>query len=239
MAHQEVIFGGLGQTLTIRHDSINRESFMPGVLLAVRKVGSLESSPTFGLEPLLFDQALGGQVERLGRPLKHVSTAPGSPSSAVRFRTPPLTPSRTRAEIVLISRWAATLSPSMVAVNWRMPRSLGRVGQRQAQLTAQALPLEVVGHDDRDLGGLGLLAQAHEAADRADLVRVRVRRGDQRVVVVPVDLGEVAELGIAQIGLGGEEALVDRVLRQVVDALVERVLVVGSDLPDLKAVSVF
>jgi 4-hydroxy-tetrahydrodipicolinate reductase len=55
VAHQEVIFGGLGQTLTIRHDSINRESFMPGVLLAVRKVGSLESSPTFGLETLLFD----------------------------------------------------------------------------------------------------------------------------------------------------------------------------------------
>ena len=54
VAHQEVIFGGLGQTLTIRHDSITRESFMPGVLLAVRKVGSLESSPTFGLEQLLF-----------------------------------------------------------------------------------------------------------------------------------------------------------------------------------------
>jgi 4-hydroxy-tetrahydrodipicolinate reductase len=53
VAHQEVIFGGEGQTLTIRHDSISRESFMPGVLLAVRKVGSLERSPTFGLETLL------------------------------------------------------------------------------------------------------------------------------------------------------------------------------------------
>ncbi|MEA2475008.1 MAG: 4-hydroxy-tetrahydrodipicolinate reductase [Thermoleophilaceae bacterium] len=53
VAHQEVIFGGEGQTLTIRHDSINRESFMPGVLLAVREVGSLEHSPTFGLETLL------------------------------------------------------------------------------------------------------------------------------------------------------------------------------------------
>jgi 4-hydroxy-tetrahydrodipicolinate reductase len=53
VAHQEVIFGGLGQTLTIRHDSIARESFMPGVLLAVRKVGTLESSPTIGLEHLL------------------------------------------------------------------------------------------------------------------------------------------------------------------------------------------
>ena len=38
VAHQEVIFGGIGQTLTIRHDSISRESFMPGVMLAVKKV---------------------------------------------------------------------------------------------------------------------------------------------------------------------------------------------------------
>jgi len=53
VAHQEVIFGGEGQTLTIRHDSIARESFMPGVLLAVRKVGGLERSPTVGLEQLL------------------------------------------------------------------------------------------------------------------------------------------------------------------------------------------
>ena len=53
VAHQEVIFGGLGQTLTVRHDSIARESFMPGVLLAVRKVGSLDRSPVVGLENLL------------------------------------------------------------------------------------------------------------------------------------------------------------------------------------------
>jgi 4-hydroxy-tetrahydrodipicolinate reductase len=54
VAHQEVVFGGEGQTLTIRHDSLARESFMPGVLLAVRKVGSLDRSPTVGLERLLF-----------------------------------------------------------------------------------------------------------------------------------------------------------------------------------------
>jgi 4-hydroxy-tetrahydrodipicolinate reductase len=53
VAHQEVVFGGEGQTLSIRHDSIARESFMPGVLLAVRKVGSLTESPTIGLEQLL------------------------------------------------------------------------------------------------------------------------------------------------------------------------------------------
>jgi 4-hydroxy-tetrahydrodipicolinate reductase len=55
VAHQEVILGDVGQTLTIRHDSIDRESFMPGVLLAVRKVGSLRESPVVGLEHLLFD----------------------------------------------------------------------------------------------------------------------------------------------------------------------------------------
>ena len=52
VAHQEVIFGGLGQTLTIRHDSINRESFMPGVLLAIRKVKKLKGL-VYGLEHLL------------------------------------------------------------------------------------------------------------------------------------------------------------------------------------------
>ena len=55
LAHQEVILGDLGQTLTIRHDSISRESFMPGVLLAVRRVPTLERSPVIGLEALLFD----------------------------------------------------------------------------------------------------------------------------------------------------------------------------------------
>jgi 4-hydroxy-tetrahydrodipicolinate reductase len=53
VAHQEVIFGDVGQTLTIRHDSIDRESFMPGVLLAVRRVGGLTESPVVGLEHLL------------------------------------------------------------------------------------------------------------------------------------------------------------------------------------------
>jgi 4-hydroxy-tetrahydrodipicolinate reductase len=42
VAHQEVIFGGLGQTLTIRHDTIGRESFMPGVIAAVRRVMELD-----------------------------------------------------------------------------------------------------------------------------------------------------------------------------------------------------
>ena len=53
VAHQEVIFGGEGQTLSIRHDSIDRSSFMPGVILACRRVGSLPEPLTVGLESLL------------------------------------------------------------------------------------------------------------------------------------------------------------------------------------------
>jgi 4-hydroxy-tetrahydrodipicolinate reductase len=53
VAHQGVIFGGEGQTLAIRHDTIDRSSFMPGVLLAVRRVGGLPDPFTVGLENLL------------------------------------------------------------------------------------------------------------------------------------------------------------------------------------------
>ena len=52
VAHQEVIFGGAGETLTIRHDSIDRSSFLPGVLLAIRAVAT-RPGLTVGLEPLL------------------------------------------------------------------------------------------------------------------------------------------------------------------------------------------
>ncbi|MBN2058754.1 MAG: 4-hydroxy-tetrahydrodipicolinate reductase [Candidatus Saganbacteria bacterium] len=52
IAHQEVIFGGLGQTLKIRHDSISRESFMPGVILAIKRIKSLKGL-VYGLDNLL------------------------------------------------------------------------------------------------------------------------------------------------------------------------------------------
>lgn len=52
VAHQEVIFGGLGQTLTIRHDSVSRESFMPGVVLACKKVLTVDGL-VYGLENVL------------------------------------------------------------------------------------------------------------------------------------------------------------------------------------------
>ena len=53
LAHQEVLFGGHGEVLTIRHDSLDRASFMPGMLLAVRGVGSLPPGLTVGLEGML------------------------------------------------------------------------------------------------------------------------------------------------------------------------------------------
>jgi 4-hydroxy-tetrahydrodipicolinate reductase len=52
VAHQEVIFGGVGETLTIRHDSLSRESFMPGVLLAVKRIRGLQGL-VVGLENII------------------------------------------------------------------------------------------------------------------------------------------------------------------------------------------
>jgi 4-hydroxy-tetrahydrodipicolinate reductase len=56
VAHQEVVFGGVGETLSLRHDSLSRESFMAGALLAVRRAPGL-SGTTIGLEHLLGDDA--------------------------------------------------------------------------------------------------------------------------------------------------------------------------------------
>ena len=53
VAHQEVLFGGPGEVLTIRHDSMDRISFMPGVLLAIRGMVGLSAGLTVGLDPLL------------------------------------------------------------------------------------------------------------------------------------------------------------------------------------------
>jgi 4-hydroxy-tetrahydrodipicolinate reductase len=53
VAHQEVLLGGHGETLTIRHDSLDRASFMPGVLLAARKLTTLPPGLTVGLDALL------------------------------------------------------------------------------------------------------------------------------------------------------------------------------------------
>jgi len=53
IAHQEVLLGSVGETLTIRHDSLDRASFMPGVVLACKKTGTLPAGLTVGLDALL------------------------------------------------------------------------------------------------------------------------------------------------------------------------------------------
>jgi len=53
VAHQEVLFGGQGQLLTLRHDTLSREAFVPGVLLALERLSTLEPGLTVGLEQLL------------------------------------------------------------------------------------------------------------------------------------------------------------------------------------------
>jgi len=53
VAHQAVLFGGMGETLTIRHDTTDRQAFMPGVVLAIRKVAELPLPVTVGLDALL------------------------------------------------------------------------------------------------------------------------------------------------------------------------------------------
>jgi 4-hydroxy-tetrahydrodipicolinate reductase len=53
VAHQEVIFGAVGQTLTIRHDTTSRDAFAPGVLLAIDRIRDLPAGLTLGLDALL------------------------------------------------------------------------------------------------------------------------------------------------------------------------------------------
>ncbi|HYI74411.1 MAG TPA: dihydrodipicolinate reductase C-terminal domain-containing protein, partial [Gaiellaceae bacterium] len=53
VAHQEVLFGGQGETLTIRHDTLSREAFVPGVLRAVERVRELPPGLTVGLDAIL------------------------------------------------------------------------------------------------------------------------------------------------------------------------------------------
>ena len=62
VAHQEVIFGGPGQTLTIRHDTTSREAFVPGVLLALEQLRGLPPGLTVGLERCSSAQLDGSTV---------------------------------------------------------------------------------------------------------------------------------------------------------------------------------
>src|SRR5699024_652853 len=73
IAHQEVVFGTDGETFKLRHDSMNRTSFMPGVLLGVRKIASLPEPLTLGLEPLLDLTSERPPVWGPQAPRRHVS----------------------------------------------------------------------------------------------------------------------------------------------------------------------
>ena len=59
VANQEVIFGDIGQSLTIRHETTDRSCFMPGVLLAIRRIGELDGRVTVGLEAILAGSSSG------------------------------------------------------------------------------------------------------------------------------------------------------------------------------------
>ena len=59
VAHQEVLLGGPGELLTIRHDTLSREAFVPGVLLALERLPSLPAGLTVGLDPLLGSDPAG------------------------------------------------------------------------------------------------------------------------------------------------------------------------------------
>ena len=87
VAHQEVILGDLGQTLTIRHDSIDRESFMPGVLLGVRRVGELTSRRSSGSSTCCSDGA-GGRCHGRGHRPRRRALPPARRLAARAASTP-------------------------------------------------------------------------------------------------------------------------------------------------------
>ena len=101
------------------------------------------------------------------------------------------------------------------------------------QQRAQPAPLEVVADRDRGLGGGRVVRQPHEAGDGAMSSVVAGRKADDRVVVVAVDLGQVAQLGRRERRLGAEEALLDALVGEVRHAFDELLLVVGADLAEV------
>ena len=97
VADQDVIFGGVAQTLTIRHVTTDRTSFMPGVLLAIRRVAELPESPVIGLDKLLWPSS------------PSPTTRPSAICSASEARS---TPSWKSAARVVARRWTpAALEP--------------------------------------------------------------------------------------------------------------------------------
>jgi hypothetical protein len=107
-----------------------------------------------------------------------------------------------------------------------------RVGELVGQPLAQPAALEVVGHDDRRLGRLRVALVANEAGDADDRIQVVEPHCDDRVVVVPVHLGEVAKLAVAEPRLGRQEAPPHGLVGEVGAAVLEQDAVGRPDLAD-------
>ena len=108
-----------------------------------------------------------------------------------------------------------------------MPSSRARSASRLQSDYAQAPALPLVDHGDRGLGG-GAVVEPDEARDPHPVTGGRVE-GDQRLVIVMVDVGEVVELGRRELVDRGHEALIARLLAEPLERVRDRVAVAGTD----------
>lgn len=114
---------------------------------------------------------------------------------------------------------------------------VGRLGQARHQLRGQALVLEPVADDDRELGRPRIAGKADVASDSDDRFGVIAQAGrerrHQRIVIAAVDLDQVAHVGFGQLGLGGQKPPVARLGRQPSVRGPQARAVVGANRPDL------
>ncbi len=184
VAHQEVIFGGQGQTLTIRHDSIDRTSFMPGVVLAVREVGTREGPRHRAREA---DGGVGvapGAIPGIDRPI--VVMKFGGTSVAI---------DEGRAAIAARVTAALELGKAPVVV----VSAMGRKGAPYATDTLLAL-VEGLPADERETD---LLASVGE------VVSAVVVAHELRAAGIAASAFTGAEAGIATDGIHGSSAVTE------------------------------
>jgi hypothetical protein len=113
----------------------------------------------------------------------------------------------------------------------------GALGKGGSEAAAHTTALPIVDHRDRQLGGRRILGGAHIPRDTDPVAGDGIDR-DQRLVVVVVDLGEIAQLLLAQAGMGREEAAVPRPVAELLEALGERPLVLRLDRADQKLIDI-
>ena len=106
-------------------------------------------------------------------------------------------------------------------------------GEQVAEVSTEALAVEGVADHDGELGRLGVILEPHEPADSGDVGGPVGQHGDERHVLCAVDLGQIAQVGVRQPRLGGEEALLLGLRGEQGPAAREQVLVVRPDRPDL------